>query len=132
MKSLFDNIFAGKNGVAQTLVTTLGAEATISYETRTARNMVDNSIVGEASVSYDIVCSPPLRNKRYLMDDSTVAKADSYCIIPLFDKSGNEIDRPPIESSVTFPTGHTFNVEEVQEYNSGFETAGYKLFLRRV
>jgi len=134
-RSIFDKLFSGKSGIVQSLVTNYGAECNISYNTRSSRNMLDNTVNDAGEVSYDIVATPALRLKqfeRFETDNSLISQSDSYCIIPLFDKTGATIEKPPLNATVTFPTGDKFNISDVENYNSGYETAGYKLILRSI
>lgn len=130
-KAIFDGIFSGANGMAQNLVTLMGAEVQIFYKGTATRNLIDNTVTYSDDVSYTIDASPPLRYKSQHVNNTTIKDGDMYVIMGLYLSDKTLIEKPPVNATVTTPDDIKFNIESVDIIYSGYLVSAYKLQLRR-
>jgi hypothetical protein len=126
--TIFDDIFAGSNGVAATLLGLFGTTATVTYGDNTASiNPVTQVVTPGATVTETVDASPPEPFTTKEREGTVILETDLKTIIREDQLTGGD---PPVGATVTL-SSQTYRVIWVAPIQSGDLIAAYTLALRK-
>ena len=126
MTNLFDDIFAGQDGVANFLLTEFGTTCTIEYTTGVTFDPVAMTNSGGTPViESGISCSPPCKYKKNEIDGTYILTGDTWTCVPEYQLTAE----PPVGAIFTHKS-KTFKIVHVYPIESGEEIPAYKFRLR--
>ncbi len=119
---LLDDIFAGANGVASTLIYEFGTSITIQYANTGVVDPLTNTLSGSTSGSFTVDAIPPRPYNKFYVDGTTILATDLQTTTPAL--TAIEMGYSAVYED------RKYRVINVQPIQSGIEIAAYKLQLR--
>jgi len=130
MANLFDDIFAGENGIAKVLTDELGGVAgVLTFSTPgTYDPETDEQVAGDMD-TISLYSSPLLQYGINEIDETNIKKDDCYILVSGYDVTETIVNQ--LVSYTQTSTGETFTIVSHKPIYSGDSIAEYKLQLRR-
>jgi hypothetical protein len=128
--ALFDNVFSGPNGLANTLITAYGTTtgATFTRTVEGAYDPITGVETGETTTNITTEATPILRVKQATIPDTPIKHGDLYTIVP-----GDQITvlRADVDTLKVTHLGVNYTMKWFQPIASGDLVAAYKIYLRQ-
>jgi len=135
-KTLFDGIFAGPNGIAETLLKTLGLEQQAVVHLRVCEQYdpTTGRTIKAPAESFTVNASPPLAYSINEIDGSNILQGDVHNIIGASDlkRDISTVSKERLIRSILNINGEDLTIINAMPMVSGTEIAGFELHLRKV
>lgn len=134
--TLFDGIFSGSNGVAETLLKTLGLNqgAVIKLKACEDYDPITGRTIKAPAEDFTVNASPPLVYTIDEIDGSNILQGDIHNIIGASDlkRDISTVSKERLLQSILEINGEALTIINVMPMISGTKIAGYELQLRKV
>ena len=130
--TLMDNIFAGENGIAVSLLAKFGIAGSLTIKDDINYNPSDGSSTDTQGTTFVVQVTPALQYSTRDIDGTNILKSDLYCFISPEDLALDISIITPgqLNHSAIEINDKCYNIVAVQSIYSGEQNAAYKLQLR--
>jgi len=129
-ESILDDIFAGADGVSKTLISLLGADATIYLPLDATYNPLTDATTGgglDAGTAVDIASLEDVSERD--INGTTIILGDYKCLVPASDVT---LLRAHIQKAMLDFNGVQYKLTEYKPVYSGQQIAQYSAFWRNL
>jgi hypothetical protein len=133
MAGLFDSVFSGVSGVAETLLGTLGITCNVHLKPSENYNPATGETVSDEAEIFTVKCSPPANYQINEIDGTNILNGDIKLIIGAaqLKRAITTVNKERLERSTIEINGEYLTVVSVEPIYSGELISAYKLQLRR-
>lgn len=130
-QGLLDAVFAGENGLGNTLVNLFGGSgdrlASITYATGRTYNKETMVETGSAETSYTCDMTPPTNFTKEQIDGTQIRVDDLQTVVPAFQVP----EEPPSKATLEYDS-RKYTIVKVWRIISGNKVCNYRLQLRSI
>ena len=130
-QALLDSVFAGENGLGNTLIKLFGGsgdrQASITYASGRSYNKKTMVETGSAETTYTCDMTPPTSFTKDQIDGTQIQTDDLQTVIPAYQVT----EEPPIKATLEYDS-RKYTIVRVWRIVSGDEVCNYRLQLRSI
>jgi len=131
MPGMFDDIFAGENGVANTLLDVMGIHSTLKVVTDDNYHPETGDDLPDDFQEFEVRSSPPMAYNINEIDGSNILQGDMKIIISATEIKDLGLKKSDLERGMITTNGETFSIVNVKSYVSGNMNAAFELQVRK-